>query len=76
MELKVDPDRTEIFETGVFIRAINDGHWGSHDIAYLDKQSLKNLLESKPHNWSMDLVGIILGHGHLSDPNVQTVKGE
>jgi hypothetical protein len=65
MELKVDPERIGIGETGVFIRAMKDDKWGSYDIAELDKQSLRTLLEAKPQSWSIDLVGIILGHGHL-----------
>jgi len=67
-DLNVDPTRIgEVWElTGVYIRAKGpDGRWGSFDIVQLDRESLRAFLEEKPKKWSVDLVGILCGHGHL-----------
>jgi hypothetical protein len=67
-ELKVDPKRYRKFgETGIFIRATLEGKWKSVDIADLDKESLLAWLKSRDGNnkYAEDVVGILLGHGHL-----------
>lgn len=69
MDLKVDPARLEADDaTGVYIRAQSpDGKWGSYDMAQLDKSSLLTWLRSRggDNPWAEDVVGILLGHGHL-----------
>jgi hypothetical protein len=69
MELRVDPNRSEKLadSTGIYVRAIYLGKWGSYDIAQLDKESLLEWLRSRggDNPWAEDVVGILLGHGHL-----------
>jgi len=72
MDLVTDPDRWHKHGTsnitGIFIRAKNpDGEWVSADIAVLDKPSLLRWLKSRggENRWAEDVVGILLGHGHL-----------
>jgi hypothetical protein len=66
--LKLDPDRADEHETGIFVRAQDQsGGWHSADIAHLDKASLLAWLRSRGGNNPMaeDTVGILLGHGHI-----------
>lgn len=71
MEYKVDldPTRTGLSGTGIYVRA-KDGldKWNSFDIADLDKESLLHWLRSRggENKWAEDVVGILLGHGHLN----------
>ena len=77
MELTVDTERYEdsiewagtdvLIETSVFVRAKTPDGWDSVDIATLDKSSLLSWLRSRggDNRWAEDLVGILLGHGHL-----------
>lgn len=76
MELEVDPDRGHVVNaslgdnvSGIFCRAKLDGKWGSYDIAFLDKPSLLGFLRSRDgdNHWAEDVVGILLGHGHLHE---------
>ena len=72
-ELRVDPDRQKEFEfsgTGILVRAKDsDGKWGSFDIVHLDKESLLSWLKSRggDNRYAEDVVGILLGHGHLHE---------
>jgi len=55
---------------GLYIRAeFPDGKWGAADIAQLTKGSLLSWLKSRggDNPWAEDVVGILLGHGHLHD---------
>jgi len=73
MDLKIDVDRwsrRERFEnaTGIFIRALSpDNKWESVDISLLDRSSLLEWLKSRggDNPYAEDVVGILLGHGHL-----------
>ena len=71
MELKIDKSRyNESREdaSGIFVRALNpSGEWEAIDVVYLDKPSLLAWLRSRggDNPWAEDVVGIILGHGHL-----------
>jgi len=68
MDLKVDPERFDRDgQTGIFIRALHPEteRWGSYDIAQLDKDSLLAWLIAKGEEWTLNTVGILLGHGHL-----------
>jgi hypothetical protein len=75
MNLIVDPDRFEEHGgeglTGIFIRAQHPKteKWLSVDIAVLNKPSLLAWLRSRDGDnpWAEDVVGILLGHGHLHD---------
>lgn len=80
MELKTDKAREDKFRgdaigpillvTGIFTRALNSSNkWESVDIVLLDKPSLLEWLRSRggENRWVEDVVGIILGHGHLHD---------
>jgi len=73
-ELQVDVTRQAVVNadvdesvTGIFVRAQNDGRWGSYDIAFLDAESLLKFLRSRgsDNRWAEDVVGILMGHGHL-----------
>ena len=71
VDLKTDPNRiTFDGKTGIFVRAQDPdtNRWGTYDIAQLDKDSLFVWLMSKGEEWSLNTVGILLGHGHLT-PN-------
>lgn len=62
MNLNVDPTRYRVVpETGIYVRAMLHGSWGSHDIAELDRASLVLWLESVP-NLALNTVLILLGH--------------
>jgi hypothetical protein len=65
--LEVDPERLSRAETGIFVRARCAGAWGSHDIAHLTKASLLAWLRLRggENRIAEDVVGILLGHGHL-----------
>lgn len=69
MKLNVDPNRKDAGEpsTGIFVRALDGDRWDSVDIAQLDRSSLLLWLRSRggDNPWAEDVVGIILGHGHL-----------
>lgn len=68
IELKMDPQRAGIMDTGIFVRAKgDDGKWHNADIAELDKDSLLVWLQSRggSNRWAEDVIGILLGHGHL-----------
>lgn len=69
-DLVVDPARMKYEDTtGVFVRAKHGGKWGGHDFATLDKASLLVMLRDRggDNPWAEDLVGILLGHGHLHE---------
>lgn len=70
--MDVDPERVNLPETRIYCRAltkyiplVQTARWGSHDIAHLTKESLLAILSGKPREWSIDVVGIMLGHGHI-----------
>lgn len=74
MKLKTDPEREQSFRsdgpsTGIYVRAWSDSDdkWVNADIARLDKESLLYWLKSRggDNPWAEDVVGILLGHGHL-----------
>ncbi len=67
MSYKVDPTRTAMGESGIFVRAQDGKQWVSADIVSLDKESLFHWLRSRggDNPWAEDVVGILLGHGHL-----------
>lgn len=72
MELKVDKER--LFSpnrviTGIYVRAVYDGKFDSYDIDALTKKSLLEWLRSRggDNPWAEDVVGILLGHGHLHE---------
>lgn len=71
-ELKVDPDRLQlqsISGTGIYIRAELEDRVDRYDIVALDKKSLLAWLRSRGGNNPIaeDMVGHLLGHGHLHD---------
>jgi hypothetical protein len=69
----IDPKRAIEFadaNTGIHLRAKDqDGKWLAADIATLDKESLIAWLRSRggDNQWAEDVVGILLGHGHLHE---------
>jgi len=72
--LRIDPSRTNPDSaledtTGIYVRAIDPRteRWGSYDLATLDTDSLKEFLEDKDVRYLMDIIGILLGHGHLRE---------
>lgn len=69
MDLIADETRLDMHHgsTGIYIRAKLHGKWGSYDIAALQKESLLAFLKSRggDNQWAEDIVGILLGHGHL-----------
>lgn len=73
MDLKVDYDRwnnqDSIGQTGIFVRALIPGDiWYSADIALLDKSSLLKWLQTGGSNpMAENVVGVLLGHGHLHE---------
>lgn len=74
MALKVDEKRLAEREkwenTGILVQAqLPDGKWDSVDIAILTKESLLEWLRSRggDNKWAEDVVGILLGYGHLHE---------
>lgn len=66
--LHVDPERLEFADlTGIYVRAKLNDKFGTYDIAQLTKDSLLEWLTSRGgfNPWAEDVVGILLGHGHL-----------
>jgi hypothetical protein len=82
--LLVDPARVldledaDPGETGIYVRAKQpDGSWCSIDIYALEKASLLAWLRSRGDNrWAEDVVGILLGHGHLHTVERVLADGE
>lgn len=66
--MKIDPKRLEGYVPGCIpIRArdpVTD-QWGSFEVPQLDKKSLLEWLKDRPKEYVDDVVGILLGHGHL-----------
>ena len=61
------PEREGHEATGLYVRAKRGDRWVSVDICELDGPSLLAWLRSRggDNPWAEDVVGIILGHGHL-----------
>lgn len=68
-DLTVDPARTWLTETGIYVRATLRGKWGSYDIVSLDRHSLFAWLRSRDgQNYlAENVVGILLGHGSIAN---------
>ena len=63
MNLTVDSARTHLPETGILVRATEDGRIGNHDIAHLDTASLDTWLRSRDGiEWPISVVKLLLGH--------------
>lgn len=64
--LEVDPERVAMGDpgTGIFVRAIFDGQWGSYDIATLKREGLIDWLRSRGgrNDWAENVVALLLGH--------------
>lgn len=62
--LTVDPDRTHLPETGIYVRALNpEERWVSADIAHLNRDGLDEWLRSRDSiEWPINVVKAILGH--------------
>lgn len=78
-KLRIDKDRLDRIKetTGIFIRAIGpDGKRGSFDIVHLEKESLLLWLKSRggDNPWAEDVVGLLMGHGHLHPPDNGVVR--
>ena len=53
--------------TGIYVRAVDDDNkWQNADIAILTKESLKRWLKGYRKSAVEDVVGILLGYGHLN----------
>lgn len=48
--------------TGIFVRSVRDGITGSHDIASLDRDSLRAYTSTLSRPALMGLVAMLLGH--------------
>lgn len=66
--MKIDPERLDL-ESGIPIRAYDPRteRWGTYDMAQLDKESLIEWLRDAGVEYLKDIIGILLGHGHLRD---------
>lgn len=63
--LTVDPARTHLPETGIYVRAreVTGGAFESVDIAHLDRPSLNEWLRSRDSiDWPISVVMTLLGH--------------
>lgn len=66
--MKIDPTRTDLPETGIYVRALNvEGRWDNIDLAHLDKESVLEFLQSRggDNQWAENTVGVLLGHGPI-----------
>lgn len=80
LRLSVDPRRADVeaaLETGIAVRALQDGRWGSHDIALLDRASLERWLDSEGPDFPKRIVLTLLGHpsSFLPGDRVRYVPG-
>lgn len=77
MELKINPERwnspesvgDSVFDgvTGIYVRALTpDGKWDNADLCQLDKESVKQFLESK-QNGALNIVMILLGYNPYTE---------
>lgn len=74
MELIIDKDRLQdivdgkLNQTGILVRATNDGEIGNYDIVALTKDSLLEWLRSRDDNpdtgasWREQVIMIVFGH--------------
>lgn len=60
-DLMVDPERLDL-ETGIFVRAVHNGEWGSYDIAELTKESLMDWMRYHDDVFRTRVVLLVLGH--------------
>jgi hypothetical protein len=69
LDLRVDPARRTLERTGIYVRARDGERFVSADIDQLDKRSLLAWLRSRggDNPYAEDVVGLIMGHGHLHD---------
>ena len=74
LDLQVDPSRRTLERTGIYVRARDGERIVSADIDQLDKRSLLAFLRQvrRPgqladNPWAEDIIGLIMGHGHLHD---------
>jgi hypothetical protein len=68
-DLKADPARLDYPETGIFIRAKQDGRWGAVDLSHLDRESVIAWL-NRDEGVAQNVVLILLGHKQ------QTIGGD
>jgi hypothetical protein len=64
MDIKQDPERLALPETGIYVRAMNpQGRFASVDIVTLDRPSLMNWLRSRggSNEWAENTVAALLG---------------
>lgn len=66
---KVDPSRIGLHSTGIYIRAILDDRWGSHDVVHLDADSLISWLHSRGdcNPMAENMLGVVLGHDQICE---------
>lgn len=64
MDLTIDPERTDLTEAGIPVRARLRGVWGNHDIAHLTRDSLIAWLNSGVDHLAEGVVLTLLGHHH------------
>ena len=69
LDLRVDPARRNLERTGIYVRARDGERFVSADIDQLDKRSLLAFLRSRggDNPWAEEIIGLIMGHGHLHD---------
>lgn len=66
-DLRADPHREyeeNGMTTGIYVRALRNGHWQSVDMADLDRASVIQFVESRGPvtPWARDIILIMLGH--------------
>ncbi len=72
-DLRIDPNRDDVPETGIFVRARDpsaEARWMSADIGRLDRASFLAWLRSRDtappdagHAWRESVLLIVFGHG-------------
>lgn len=69
MSLRVDPEREHLPESGIYICAVHPVTERSVfcDLAHLTRESLLVWLRDHDRDWAHDIIGVLLGHGHLSE---------
>ena len=71
MELRINPKRWNDPEldgaTGIYVRALTpDGKWENADLCQLEKESIKQFLDSK-ENGALNVVLILFGYDPYSE---------
>jgi hypothetical protein len=62
MNLRTDPTRLDYPSTGIYLRALNEGHPGTYDLSQLDAESVLEWLGGLNNEALLKVILVLLGH--------------